>query len=64
MEYAVGAFDGARNSYIPYKNTPDAIGFLNFKPFEQVSDPAAPLAFLRDLNIGGSGSIGATRTIR
>ncbi len=58
VEYAVGAFDGARNSYQPYKDTPDAIGFLNIKPFEPVSDPAAPLAFLRDLNFGGSGAWG------
>ena len=58
MEYAIGAFDGARNSYQPYKNTPDAIGFLNFKPFEQVTDPDAPLAFLRDLSIGGSADWG------
>ncbi|MGP0066806.1 MAG: porin, partial [Isosphaeraceae bacterium] len=57
VEYAIGAFDGARNSYQPYKSTPDAIGFLNFKPFEQARPPAA-LSFLRDFNIGGSGSWG------
>ena len=58
MEYAVGGFSGARNSYQPYKNTPDPIAFLNIKPFEQVTDPAAPLAFLRDLSFGGSGTWG------
>ncbi len=58
IEYAVGGFNGARNSYQPYKNTPDAIAFLNIKPFEQVKDPEAPLAFLRDLSFGGSGDWG------
>ena len=57
IEYSVGAFDGARNSYQPFKNTPDAVGLVNFKPFEQVAPPAR-WSFLRDLNFGGSGSWG------
>jgi phosphate-selective porin OprO/OprP len=57
VEYAVGAFDGQRNSYVPFKNSPDVVAFLNFKPFE----PAAPpvfWSFLRDLNFGGSAAWG------
>jgi phosphate-selective porin OprO/OprP len=53
LEYAVGAFGGQRNSYVPYKNTPDVVAFLNFKPFEQAAPPAF-WSFVRDFNIGGS----------
>jgi phosphate-selective porin OprO/OprP len=57
LEYAVGAFGGQRNSYVPYKNTPDVIAFLNFKPFEQAAPPSR-WSFVRDLNIGGSADWG------
>ncbi len=57
VEYAIGAFDGARNSYQAYKNTPDAIGFVNFKPFEQAAPPSR-WSFLRDFNFGGSADWG------
>jgi phosphate-selective porin OprO and OprP len=57
MEYAIGAFNGQRNSYQPFTNTPDVIGFLNFTPFERVEKDSW-LAPLRDLNFGSSGSYG------
>lgn len=52
LEYAVGAFNGGRNSYQPYNNHADLVAFLNFKPFID-SD-----GFLQHLNIGGSGAFG------
>ena len=49
LEYAVGAFDGPRNSFQDFNNTPDVVAFLNAKPFDlRVGSP------LRDLNFGGS----------
>lgn len=57
MEYAVGPFDGQRNSYVAFKNSPDVVGFLNFKPFEPAAEPAF-WSFLRDLNFGGSADWG------
>jgi phosphate-selective porin OprO/OprP len=57
VEYAIGAFNGQRNSYQPYTNTPDVIGLVNFEPFEHV--PANSwLSVLTNLNVGGSGSFG------
>ncbi len=53
VEYAVGAFDGQRNSYAPFKNTPDVVAFLNIKPFETAAPPSR-WSFVRDLNFGGS----------
>jgi len=57
VEYAVGAFNGQRNSYQPFKNTPDAIGLLNFVPFERVGKESW-LSVFRNLNVGGSGAYG------
>ena len=57
MEYGIGAFNGRRNSYQPYTNTPDVIGLLNFQPFENVKKDWS-LAIVRNLNLGGSGSFG------
>jgi phosphate-selective porin OprO/OprP len=48
-EYAVGIFDGPRNSYQDFNGAKDVMAFVNFKPFETKED-----SFLRDLNIGGS----------
>lgn len=48
-EYAVGVFDGPRNSYQDFNNAKDVMAFVNFKPFETKADSP-----LRDLNIGGS----------
>ncbi len=57
MEYSVGAFNGQRNSYQPFKNTPDVIGLLNFQPFGTVSSESW-LSALRNLNVGGSAAYG------
>ncbi len=57
MEYAVGPFNGQRNSFQPFKDTPDVIGLVNFTPFVKVG-PESRLAFLRNLNVGGSGDFG------
>ena len=48
LEYAVGVFDGRRNSYGPSFEGKDVMAFLNFKPFLGNDTP------LEHLNIGGS----------
>ncbi|HWE38415.1 MAG TPA: porin [Isosphaeraceae bacterium] len=52
VEYAVGIFDGARNSYQAFSSSADLIAFLNVKPFEGTGGP------LENLNLGGSGAFG------
>ncbi len=54
MDYAVGAFNGGRNSYQSANNAMDVNGYVNFRPF-QGSDT---LPFLRYLNIGTSAAYG------
>jgi phosphate-selective porin OprO/OprP len=49
MEYAVGTFDGQRNSYTAFTSHQDIIAFLNFKPFHNWED-----SFLQNLQVGGS----------
>ena len=48
-EYAVGIFDGPRNSYQDFNSAKDVMAFVNFKPFEKREG-----SILRDLNFGGS----------
>jgi phosphate-selective porin OprO/OprP len=48
IEYAVGIFDGPRNSFQDFNTPKDVIAFLNFRPFDQTD------GFLKNLNIGGS----------
>jgi len=50
MEYAVGTFNGQRNSYQPYDSHQDVMAFLNFKPFYNREKGF----LLRDLHVGGS----------
>ncbi len=50
IDYAVGAFDGSRNTQINLGNDKDVIGYVNAKPFLKNED----WKFLRYLNIGGS----------
>ncbi len=57
LEYAIGAFNGQRNSFQPFKNTPDVIGLLNFTPFVHAG-ANSPFRFLKNLNVGGSGDYG------
>ena len=52
MEYAVGLFDGPRNSFEDFNSVKDVIAFLNFIPFIE-SD-----SWLKHLNIGGSVDFG------
>ncbi len=49
VEYAVGSFNGARNSFQEFNNSQDVSAFLNFKPFYNNEG-----SFLRDLQVGGS----------
>src|SRR5581483_5929046 len=48
MEYAVGVFDGPRNSFQDYNTAKDVVAYLNFKPFEHSGTK------LENLNVGGS----------
>lgn len=48
VEYAVGFFDGARNSYQAFHNGGDVVAFLNVKPFDQSEGP------FKNLNVGAS----------
>jgi phosphate-selective porin OprO and OprP len=49
MEFAVGSFDGQRNSYVNFNSHQDVMAFLNFKPFYNKEG-----SVLRDLHFGGS----------
>jgi phosphate-selective porin OprO/OprP len=49
VEYAVGSFNGGRNSYVETANMQDVMAFINFKPFELLEDHP-----LRDFQFGGS----------
>ena len=57
LEYGVGAFDGQRGAYYATKNTPDTIGFLNFRPFGRTPENSW-LSWLKELNVGGSADYG------
>ncbi len=50
MEYAVGTFNGQRNSYQPFDSHQDVMAFLNFKPFYNKEEGF----LLRDIQVGGS----------
>ena len=49
LEYAVGVFDGPRNSVQDFNTSKDVVAFLNYRPFDEKTDSP-----LRNLNIGGS----------
>jgi phosphate-selective porin OprO and OprP len=49
LEYAVGSFNGQRNSFQPISNSQDVLAFLNFKPFDPDEDSP-----LRNFQVGGS----------
>ena len=51
LEYAVGSFDGQRNSFQEFNNSQDVAAFVNYKPFNNEEG-----SFLRDFQVG-------TRTI-
>jgi phosphate-selective porin OprO/OprP len=50
VDYAIGLFNGSRNSFQPFSDSLDFIAFLNGRPFQRVSS----LPWLAHLNIGGS----------
>ena len=52
LEYAVGIFDGPRNSFEDYNTSKDVVAFLNFIPFINSDGP------LKNLNVGGSVDFG------
>ncbi|SIO01155.1 phosphate-selective porin OprO and OprP [Singulisphaera sp. GP187] len=54
VDYAVGAFDGPRNSFEDYNESKDVISYLNIRPFGDQEKGS----LLRDLNLGGSFSYG------
>ena len=48
LEYAVGIFDGPRNSYQDFNNAKDIVAFLDYRPFYQTESA------LKFLSVGGS----------
>ncbi len=54
LEYAVGTFNGQRNSYQAFDSLQDVMAFLNFKPFYNMEEGFV----LRDLHVGGSVNAG------
>ncbi len=49
LEYAVGPFDGPRNSFQDFNSTPDIFAFVNLTPFLK-----SETKWLQNFNIGGS----------
>ncbi len=54
LDYAVGIFNGGRNTFEELNDAKDVIAYLNGRPFEGVEG----LEFLHNFNIGGSVSAG------
>jgi phosphate-selective porin OprO/OprP len=50
LDYAVGMFNGPRNSFEDFNDTQNVTAYLNARPFGQ----SERFAFLRNLNLGGS----------
>jgi phosphate-selective porin OprO/OprP len=48
LEYSVGIFDGARNSFQDFNNSKDVMSFLEYRPWIGTDSP------LRNLSVGGS----------
>ena len=48
LEYAVGVFDGPRNSYQDFNNAKDIMAFVDYRPFFQTESA------LKFLSVGGS----------
>jgi phosphate-selective porin OprO and OprP len=57
IDYAVGLFNGNRLSFQDTNESKDVVAFLNGRPFETLKDGDA-LAFLKNLNVGGSTTFG------
>jgi phosphate-selective porin OprO/OprP len=54
LDYAVGAFNGGRNSFQSQNNAMDVNAYLNVRPFQD----SETLPFLRYLNVGTSAAYG------
>lgn len=54
VDYAVGIFNGTRNSFIDLNDAKDAMGFVSFKPFDPDRFPA-----LANFSFGGSMDYGS-----
>ena len=54
LDYAVGIFNGPRNSFEDFNNAKDFVGYVNVRPFQQVES----LPLLRFLNLGTSLGVG------
>ena len=54
LDYAVGVFNGSRNSFESQNNGVDFVGYLNARPFQE----SESLRFARFLNIGTSVAFG------
>jgi phosphate-selective porin OprO/OprP len=54
-DYAIGVFDGPRNSYEDFNDAKDIMGYVNTRPFLRDDNEGF---LLRDLNIGGSFAYG------
>ncbi len=55
LDYAVGVFNGPRNSFEDFNESKDVIGYLNARPFGEREEGA----LLRNLNVGGSFAYGS-----
>jgi phosphate-selective porin OprO/OprP len=55
LDYAVGVFNGPRNSFEDFNEAKDVISYINARPFGALEEGA----LLRNLNLGGSFSYGA-----
>ncbi|MBN9519965.1 porin [bacterium] len=54
LDYAVGAFNGSRNSFESLNNGVDVVGYVNARPFQE----SESLSFARFLNVGTSVAYG------
>jgi len=54
LDYAIGAFNGSRNSFESLHNGVDVVGYLNGRPFQE----SETLPFARNLNVGSSVAFG------
>lgn len=54
LDYAIGIFNGSRNSFENTDNAMDGVGYLNLRPFQNRKQGS----FLRFLNIGSSVAFG------
>ena len=54
LDYALGVFNGSRNSFESLNNSADGVAYLNVRPFQE----SESFTFLRFLNVGASVAFG------